>query len=146
MEWILHGHARRETTEKEETCQEKPLVDLYYTQFPGMDSCMHHCQNLGSQVPSVASFEEWTKLQRFLKNSLFDKGLYTLEIWLPISDRETEDIWKDFYTGEVVQNFTQPWIGSKAGGGKAENCARLLNENTWASRECGNQVCLHVLT
>ena len=38
MEWILHGQAKIETTEKEETCEEKPLVDLSYTPFPaGMD-------------------------------------------------------------------------------------------------------------
>ena len=63
MEWILHGRARKETIEKEETCEEKPLVDLYYTPFPGMDSCMHHCQNIGTRAPSVATFEEWSKLQ-----------------------------------------------------------------------------------
>ena len=57
MEWILHGHASKETVEKEDMCQEKPLVDVYNTPFPGMDSCMHHCQNLGTRVPSVATYE-----------------------------------------------------------------------------------------
>ena len=134
MEWILHGQAKIETTEKEETCEEKPLVDLYYTPFPGgMDSCMHHCQNLGTRVPSVATFEEWTKLQTFLKKKLYDKGLNTLEIWLPIEDRETEDVWRDFYTGEVVQNYSHPWT---LNGGRAENCARLMSENVWNDRSC----------
>ena len=137
MEWILHGQARNETIEKEETCEENPLVDLYYTPFPGgMDSCMHHCQNLGTRVPSVATFEEWTKLQTFLKKKLYDKGLNTLEIWLPIEDRETEDVWRDFYTNKVVQNYTHPWSTSKPNGGRAENCARLMNENDWADRRC----------
>ena len=136
MEWILHGQARMETTEKEETCEEKPLIDLYYTPFPGMDSCMHHCQNLGSRAPSVATYEEWTKLQTFLKNELFDKGLNTLQIWLPVEDRETEDVWKDFYTNQVVQNFTLPWTGSKPDGGKTENCARLMNLENWNDRRC----------
>ena len=40
MEWNLHGQARKETAEKEEICEEKPLVDLFYTPFPGMDSCL----------------------------------------------------------------------------------------------------------
>ena len=71
MEWILHGQARKETIEKEETCEEKPLFDLYYTPFPaGMDSCMHHCQNLGTRTPSVATFEEWTKLQTFVSSAI----------------------------------------------------------------------------
>ena len=134
MEWILHGRAQKQTTEREETCEEKPLVDLYYTQFPSMDSCMHHCQNLGSRVPSLTIFEEWIKLQTFLKKKLYDRGLNTLEIWLPITDRETEDVWKDFYTGQVVQN----WAGSNFApdGGRGQNCARLLNENYWGDRRC----------
>ena len=60
---------------------------------------------------------------------LFDKGLSTLQMWLPITDRETEGVWKDFYTGQVVQNYTHPWITSKPDGEKAENCARLFDEN-----------------
>ena len=81
MEWILHGQAKIETTEKEKTCKGKPLVDLYYTPFPaGMDSCMHHCQNIGSKAPSVNTYEDWTKLQTFLKKKLYDKGLNTMEI------------------------------------------------------------------
>ena len=135
MEWILHGHARKKTTEIEHKC-EKPLVDFFYAQFPGMDSCMHHCEHLGSRVPPVTTFEEWIKLQTFLKTKLFDKGLYTLEMWLPIEDRENEGVWKDFYSGQVVENYTHPWIGSKPDGGKEENCARLLNENNWADKEC----------
>ena len=137
MEWILHGQARMETTEKEETCKQKPLVDLYYTPFhDGMDSCMHHCQNLDTRVPSVATFEEWTKLQTFLKKELFDKSVNTLQIWLSIEDRDTEGTWKDFYTREVLQNYSHPWHGSKPDGGEAENCARLLNKNSWGDRRC----------
>ena len=139
MEWILHGQAKKETTEKEETCEEKPLVDLYYTPFPGMDSCVHHCQNLGSRIPSVTAFEQWTKLQTFLRKKLFAKGLNTLQMWLPISDRETEGVWKDFYTGQVVENYTLPWIRSKPDGGKSENCARLINEDNWNDRSCDYQ-------
>ena len=49
----------------------------------------------------------------------------------PIEDRDTEDVWKDFYTGEVVQNYTHPWLRSKPNGGEAENCSRLKNEKNW---------------
>ena len=84
-----------------------------------MDSCVHHFENLGTKVPSVATFEEWIKLQAFLKKKLFEKGFHTLMIWLPIEDKETEDVWKDFYTRQDGQNFTQPWLGLKPDGGKA---------------------------
>ena len=144
-EWILHGQAKIETIEKEETCEKKPLVDLYYIPFPdGMDSCMRLCENMGTRVPSVASFEEWTNLQAFLKKKLFDKRLNTLQIWLPIYDRETEGTWKDFYTGEVLQNYSYPWFGSKSDGEETENCARLLNENSWGDKGCDdpNYACM----
>ena len=88
MEWILHGRAKKETTEKEATCEEKPLVDLYYTQFPDMDACMHHCQNMGTRAPSVTTLQEWTKLQTFLKKKLFDKVLYTLHMGQFLQDGE----------------------------------------------------------
>ena len=78
----------------------------------------------------MTTFEEWTKLQTFLERELFDKRLNTLQIWLPIEDRQTEGTWKDLYTGDVVQNYTHPWSGSKPDGGEAENCARLMNEDT----------------
>ena len=59
-------------------------------------------------------------------------------------------MWKDFYTGEVVQNYTHPWIGSKPDGGIGENCARLLNENNWADKRCDFSkygcMCSHKLT
>ena len=45
------------------------LLDLYYTPFPSMGSCMHHCQNLGSRVPS-------------------DKRLNTYSLWLSIVQQE----------------------------------------------------------
>ena len=87
--------------ERGATC-EKPLFNIYNTPFH-MDSCMHHCEKLGSRVPSVTTFEKWTKLQTYLKKNLFDKGLYTRHMWLPITDREIEGVWKDFYTGEVCR-------------------------------------------
>ena len=137
MEWILHGRAKKETIEKEATCEEKSLVDLYFAPFPGMDSCMHHCQNFGTRVPSLATFEEWTKHKTFLKKKLFDRGLGTQQIWLPITDRVAEGVWRDFYTGKVEQNYTLPFPGSNgADGGKEQNCARLLNENNWADDRC----------
>ena len=82
MEWILHGQARIETVNQEEPCKNEPFVNLYYTPFPGMSNCMHHCENLGTRVPSVTNFQDWAILQNFLKRELYDKGLNTLRLWL----------------------------------------------------------------
>ena len=98
--------------------------------------CRPHRKYSITSTSTQAACKDWVKLQTFLKKKLFDKGLNTLQLWLPIEDRKTEDVWEDFYTREVVQNFTHPWIGSKPNGGRAENCARLMNENDWADRRC----------
>ena len=75
MEWILHGQAKIETVDKEEPCKGEPYVNLYYTKFPSMDSCMHHCENLGTRVPSVAASRDWATLQHSLMKNFYDKEL-----------------------------------------------------------------------
>ena len=125
QEGILHGQAGMETVNEEEACKGEPYVNVFHTKFSDMDTCMHHCQNLGTRVPPVTTLEDWSTLQRSLKIQFYDKGLDTMELWLPIEDRETEGEWKDFYTGEVIQNFTHPWAGLGPDGGMRQNCAYL---------------------
>ena len=84
----------------------------------------------------MVSFEEWTTLQSFLKTKLFDKGLNDFEIWLSVQDGDVEGVWKDFFTGKTIENYTIPWMGSKPDGGSAQNCARLDGVNSWGDREC----------
>ena len=136
MEWILHGQARIETVDKEEPCKGEPLVNLFYTPFPGMDSCMRHCHNLGTRAPSVTSLQDWTKLQNSLKITLYNKGLNTLELWLPVDDRRAEGEWRDAYTEGVMQNYTIPWAGSGPDGGRRQNCAYLVDGDRWGDTKC----------
>ena len=138
MEWILHGHAKIETLDKEEACKGEPNVNLYYTTFQTMDLCMRHCEKLGTKVPSITNSQDWAALQNSLKRILYDKGLNTIELWLPIEDRKTEGEWKDFYTRQPIQNFTQPWAGSGPDGGLEQNCAVLLDGDTWGDATCSS--------
>ena len=130
MEWILLGQTRIETVDKEESCQVEPYVNFFFTSFPGMDACMHHCQNLETRAPSVIYPHDWASLNRFLKKNLYDKGLNTLSLWLPVI-RNTSVDWKDFYTGRAIQNYTPPWGNFNGIGGNGENCAYLLRGNIW---------------
>ena len=66
MEWVLHGEAKLETVEKEKSCGATSLLNFYKALFQAK-TCMHHCQNLGTRVPSVGTFDEWSSLQAFLK-------------------------------------------------------------------------------
>ena len=130
MEWILHGQARAEKVEIEELSGVGP--NIYYTPFPSMDACMFHCEKLHTRAPSVTTFEEWKELQKLLKTNRYKKG----QIWLPITDRDEEGRWTDFYNGKAIQNYTIPWLGSKPDGGEAENCACLWDANKWADNGC----------
>ena len=59
-------------------------------------------------------------------------------LWLPVEDRKTEEKeWRDFYSGSLMQNYTEPpWVGSKLDGGVALDCAFLLDENNWGQMVC----------
>ena len=131
MEWVFHGQARKGKIEKDKPCQREPFFDLYNTKFPSMATCMHHCQNLGTRAPSVASSQLWLSLQQSLKAEVFDKQLNTLMLWLPLEDMDISNAWKDSYTGSLTMNYTKPWVG-----GVQFPCAFLLDENSWGKQVC----------
>ena len=132
MDWTLQGNAVVETVEEEEPCKGEPLFDLYYTPFPSMDSCMHHCQNLGSRVPSVVTLEDWIVLRDFLKRELFDKRLNTYSLWLSIVQQE--GVWVDFYnTSEAVQSSTLQLLTIDS---KDPHCARQVSPDHWNDKSC----------
>ena len=136
MEWILHGQASLEFVDEGEPCKGEPNVNLYYASHYTMEACMHHCENLGTRVPSVTTSQDWTALQHSLKVNLYNRGLNNMYLWLPVEDRNSEGEWNDFYTGEVIHNYTPPWIVSKPNGGIEQNCAYLLNGDTWDDYTC----------
>ena len=81
LEWTLHGEAMLETVERQQACEGQPLANLYYAPFPRWDSCMHHCENVGTKALPVDTAEQWDMLQNFLKAKVYDRA--RLAPWTP---------------------------------------------------------------
>ena len=128
MKWNLHGAAVIETVDSDELCLADPPVNLFYTAFPGMESCMYFCQNLGTRVPSVVTREQWIDYEKVLKqihNSL-KRRRGVNGIWLALDDKAGEGEWRDFYNQQPA-NFTLPWLEGEPNGKNHENCLNLLS-------------------
>ena len=67
-----------------------------------MFSCMELCTKFGTRAPSIVTFDEWSSLQLFLKEKLFDKSQNnSLKIWMSVL--KTDDEWGDFYSNKLVE-------------------------------------------
>ena len=139
-----NGQATIETVDQVTTCKRKSYANLYYTNFKDWEACMIYCKKLGSRVPSVTTLNNWLRLQKALKGDLYDKGLNTMKLWLPITERRKDGEWRDFYTGNVIQNYTLPWRESGSFGENEQNCGFLEDENTWGESDCSydNYACI----
>ena len=105
-----------------------------------LSHCMEHCEKLGGRSPSVKTFEDWQILHQelqFLRIDLLrfqvlwlaategDKNLKLsrLDHW-PEGVEATEGVWRDYYTGEELDNYTKPWPDSNLDelNGESYNC------------------------
>ena len=117
MRWELQGTATIEQIRPEEL-DTKPMLNLYSAQFLKRD-CKHFCENLGTQTPSVSSYDLLGRLQDFCAERM--KGM-SRRVWLAVDDENEEGVWTDTFTGQPL-NYKPPWVGSEPDGGTKENCA-----------------------
>ena len=139
MEWSLHGESLIESLDPEEPCEEEPMFNLYNAYFLSMKDCMQHCEKLGTRAPPVVTQEQWDQIQGFMDKELYQKGHgnKVYGIWLPITDATEEGIWRDFYTGEVMQS-KGAFTGNGPNGGLEENCALQVTDQFWHDWTCND--------
>ena len=102
MVWSVRGRVGKEIEDQDNVCRLRREFLVFYTRFQNMFSCMHLCPKFGTRVPSIVTFEKWSRLQLFLKEEVFDRPLNkSLKIWMSMVKKKDE--WRDFYNDQLVQ-------------------------------------------
>ena len=163
-EWTLHSQARviEVDREWEGPCWREPQVHVFMADSDY--DCMRHCAKIGlGRSPPVTTEEEWENLTREVDLITQDRS-YLLNMWLSATEGEknqklarldhwpdteliknekkkleaAETIWRDFYTGHRLDNWTKPYDSSSEDTryGDTHNCMRArLGHGRGTSRD-----------
>ena len=170
-EWTLHSQARVIEVDREwkGPCRRESKVQVFTADFKYHPDCMEHCKKIkDGRVPPVNTEQDWENLKREVdlvtedRSNLpmmwlsttkgdIDRKLATLDHWpeTEVVNNKTmkleaaETIWRDFYTGQRLENWTKPYYfdSSKHSGGKGtERCILGYTskpwDQSWRDREC----------
>ena len=161
-EWTLHSKARLVNLDRglESPCSTKAKINV----FPMIDyhdhsDCMDHCKKLGGRSPSVRTKMEWENFMKEIKAVSPDPSRLPEKIWLsategdiefelgeldhwPEGTRAEEGVWRDYYTGVQLENFTKPWDSSNGDTalGDTYNCISFhptsAEVKSWTEQYC----------
>ena len=109
-DWKLHHLARRETVpELDGPCRVESAIQVFTADFKEFNHCMEFCQKLGKgRSPPIRTENELNTFKRELHAITPDIKVF-LWIWVAGKDDKQEAVWRDFYTDELVENYTKPW-------------------------------------
>ena len=136
-EWTLHSQAKviEVDREWEGPCRRESQVQVFTADFEYHHDCMDHCQKISNgHSPPVTTKDEWENLTREVE--LITRDISSLPyMWLSATEGDkdsklakldhwndtelvndeiknleaTETIWRDFYTGQRLENWTKPY-------------------------------------
>ena len=125
--WSLFGRTVfRKVAESDGPCQRQKEVIVFTSEYRSSYDCMEHCKKLGTRSPPVKTSEELERLKRELevwipdiddenwfwlsvtKGRTLKESLLRLDHW-PDEEVATKGIWRDYYTGKQLDNYTKPW-------------------------------------
>ena len=160
-EWTLYSQAKVIGVDREweGPCRRESQVNVFAAEFEYHHDCMQHCQKIaGGQSPPVTTKEQWENMTREVDlitrdhSSLpwiwlsategdIDQKLATLQHWpeTEFVNNETEKleaeetIWRDFYTGQRLGNWTKPYLLIKKDMmfGETHNCMMAVTSYQW---------------
>ena len=165
-QWTLHSKARWVGLDGglEGPCRAKAKMNIFtMKEYHWHSDCMKHCKMLGGRSPSVETEAEWEYLVKELKAVSPDPSKLPAQIWLsatvgyigyklakldqwPQGVEAEEGVWRDFYTGRQLENYTKPWYtsnGDKGSGTNSQYCIYfkpiLTETKTWVDYVCDGQ-------
>ena len=134
-EWTLYSQAKMIEVDREweGPCRRESQVHVFTAAFNWHHHCMHHCQKIsGGRSPPVTTKEEWENLTREIDLITGDRSVMPW-MWLSATEGDkdsklarldhwpetdingtrkleaVETIWRDFYTGQRMDNWTKPY-------------------------------------
>ena len=152
-EWSLHSQAKMVEVDRrlDGPCWRQSKLKIFSIEANHWQhDCMNLCQKLGGRSPSVRTLHEWEEfVQEFEAVSPF-MSKYSHPIWLSATEggeemelgrlshwpkhiSSEEGIWRDYYTGHELENYSKPWAYDfkDAKEGNTSNC--LLYYPHWSS-------------
>ena len=118
--------------------------------------CMDHCTKLGGRSPSVRTESDWKNLIRETKAASPDPSRLPTWMWLSATEGNFRDeldqhrrwpeqveamegVWRDYYTGEQLENYKRPWYRRF---GKTHSCIsfsrRYAETRSWKEETCAS--------
>ena len=160
-EWTLHSQAKviEVDREWEGPCRKESQIQVFTAGFKSQSECMRHCEKISAgKSPPVTTMEDWETLTRqvdlispdrskmswlWLSATEGDKSLKLSKLahwpdteWINNKTKEMkadETIWRDFYSGEKLHNWTKPWSSSRRDSryGDNHNCLLVFTDKPW---------------
>ena len=133
-EWKITGNVDQKSVVKEEhLCfSPKSKIVLFTDLFLDWEECMFFCEKFPStRSPSVGSDKELLELMKAVERIIMDPatgniypGVQGGAYWIPVTDRNIEGQWVDYYTSDPVD--IAGVAAGKPNGGRAKNCAIVV--------------------
>jgi hypothetical protein len=102
---------------------------------------MHHCETLGKgRSPPVRTLQELETLQTEVQ-AITPNIIVLPWMWLSPTDQEKEGVWRDYYTGERLGDYSRPWYpGHDDKCDDKYNCVTMFTDTpadiSWGEMNC----------
>ena len=160
--WTLHSEAKTVEVESETEgpCRRESKMQVFPANF-GHTQCMQHCQKIvGGRSPPVTSQEEWDDLTREVDVVAPIHSMLPSAMWVSATEGDMngnltelphwpdfevvnnmsmkvmakERIWRDFYTGKRLGNWTKPYYSiykKDMHDNETHNCIKVYTDEPW---------------